>query len=156
MWPESVKRFLGRQVPIFTHLAAAKPGEFPFTCRGYGYRPSFESERLWLFILKTQWLRMKEYIEHSAELAALLTSGVDNESYQFKGRFAEIRGLSKEDIAALEEQRKWVFAQAPALAPLIHVSASDCVAVGLQVGAIYSQTPGPDAGSPAMERSDGE
>ncbi|WP_248928833.1 hypothetical protein [Paenibacillus hamazuiensis] len=152
-WPEEISRFMRRTVPVFIHLAAAKPGAAPFVCRGYGFRLEPKAGVLWTYILKSQWLRLTDYSEPPGELSALLTSGVDNESYQFKGRFADLRPLAREDVLALEEQRRRVELHIPNLVPLIHVLPSDCVSAGFRVKAVYSQTPGPGAGLPVMERS---
>lgn len=152
-WPEELIRFLQRLVPVFIHLAAVEKGAAPFICRGYGFRLEFESERLWIYILKSQWLRLTEYKEHQGELSALLTSGVDNESYQFKGRYTDIRPLAKEDACLLEEQCKWASMHTPGLLPMIQVTPSECLAVGFRIKAVFLQTPGPGAGSLVMERS---
>ncbi|WP_274365854.1 hypothetical protein [Paenibacillus thermotolerans] len=152
-WPERLTLFFERPVPIFSHLAAAPKGQVPFVCRGYGFHPELESGLLWIYILKSQWLRLKERQGERMELAALLTSGADNESYQFKGPFKEIRLLNKEDAIALEERQKWVKTHTPNLAPLIQTASSECIAVGIEISAVFVQTPGPDAGSQMTGRS---
>lgn len=151
-WPERLNRFFHRPVPIFSHLAAAPKGTTPFICRGYGFRSELECDRLWIFILKSQWLRLKQHKGDGGQLAALLTSGVDNESYQFKGPFLEIRLLGKEDSAALSEQQKRVTVHTPKLVPIIHTAPQECIAVGLRIQAVFSQTPGPDSGAPITAR----
>ncbi|RAP73369.1 hypothetical protein [Paenibacillus montanisoli] len=151
-WPVEIIRFSQRSVPIFIHLAAAGKGMAPFICRGYGYRLDTESDWIWLYILKSQWLRLHDYMKHGREMSALLTSGIDNESYQFKGRFIDSRPLTKKDVFILEEQYSWVTGHIPGLAPVIHVSPSECMAVGLQIRSVFLQTPGPGTGSLVMER----
>ncbi|WP_276352252.1 hypothetical protein [Cohnella caldifontis] len=152
--PQELIDFTQRHVPIFIHLAAAMPNEVPFLCRGYGFELDAGTERLWVYILKNQGLRLKEYGRPLGILSALLTSGVDNESYQLKGRFADVRSLSKEDASLLAERHRWVALHTPALAPIVRVNASDCLAVGLRVQTVYVQTPGPNAGFPLWEGGD--
>ncbi|MFC0216572.1 hypothetical protein ACFFK0_29685 [Paenibacillus chartarius] len=146
-WPEEVIGFLRRPVPIFLHVAAARIGKVPFTCRGYGFAAEPESGRLGVYVLKSQWLRLNAYMEGGRETAVLLTSGVDNESYQFKGTLQASRALNREDARTIEEQRKRVYQYAPHLLPVLHVSPSGCLAIELRIRAIYSQTPEPEAGS---------
>lgn len=152
--PDEVTRFLERSVPIFTHLAAVQQGGTPLLCRGYGFRLDFESENLWIYILKNQWLRLKESMGRQKELSALLTSGVDNESYQFKGRFMDFRPLTKEDVLAMEGQRRWISLHTPGLVPLVHVAPSECLAVGFRIRSVFSQTPGTGAGFLVAEWKD--
>ncbi|WP_317968981.1 hypothetical protein [Paenibacillus sp. CCS19] len=99
-------------------------------------------------------MRLKEYMEHQQQLAALLTSGVDNESYQFKGRINGFRSLTKEDHFMVAEQSRRASRHLPSLAPLLQVSPAECLAVGIQIQAVFVQTPGPDAGSLVMESGD--
>jgi hypothetical protein len=154
--PLQINEFLQRDVPIFAHLASAQQGEVPLICRGYGFRFVGEDSLMWIYILKSQWVRLSVYMKHpkaeASHLAALLTSGIDNESYQFKGLFMESRRLTIEDIRAVEEQRAKVARHMPGLAPMIQAAPEACMAVGFQVHAVYSQTPGPGAGSVVMER----
>ena len=70
-------------------------------------------------------------------LAALLTSGTDNESYQFKGRFEQLRPLDADDAAVIEAQRGRTAAHTPNLVPAIRIPPSECVAVVLRVAAAY-------------------
>ncbi|WP_127529889.1 hypothetical protein [Paenibacillus kobensis] len=155
-WPDEINLFLQRPVPIFIHLAAAQKGTTPYISRGYGVQPEPERELLWIYILKTQWLRLKECIENQQHLAVLLTSGVDNESYQFKGQFIGFRSLTKQDNTKLYEQSRKVSQQLPGVASLVQVSPSECLAVGIQIRAVYVQTPGPRAGSIVMETERGK
>lgn len=152
-FPDELLRFFQRMSPIYIHLAAAAQGMTPFTCRGYGFRDDADNGIVWVYILRRQWPRLNEYLRRSRRLAALMTSGIDNESYQLKGTFAEYRTLSQEDGELLDRLKSLTFQTFPSLAPLLAVSSSDCIAVGLEVDAVYVQTPGPLAGSPLMERS---
>ncbi len=155
MWTEEVVRFQQREVPVFIHVAAVKEDQTPFTCRGYGYRSDREEGVIRTYVLKSQWLRLNEYAELLRELAVLLTSGVDNESYQFKGRFRNAGPLDAEDAVALAEQLRRVSKYAPGLLPLIRVMPSDCYALEIGIHSVYTQTPGPDAGRPVMEGGKG-
>ncbi|MGE5704276.1 MAG: hypothetical protein ACM32O_17255 [Clostridia bacterium] len=152
-WPFAFIHFLERPVPIFIHLAAAKHGMPPLTCRGYGIRADLTNGRLAFFILQSQWLRLRDYMGENSAVAVLLTAGTDNESYQVKGIFEQLSPISAEDQLKMEQQRKWTLAYFPSLVPLIAVSAANCVAITLRVTSIYLQTPGPDAGSLLVERS---
>ncbi|OXM82656.1 hypothetical protein [Paenibacillus rigui] len=151
-YPDELLHFLQRSVPIFIHLAAARPGQIPFSCRGYGFRMESERDVCWIYILRSQWLRMNGAMGARGELAALLTSGIDNESYQLKGELTEYRTMTKEDREALEHQRRMTSIHTPNLVPLLNVSHADCLAVGFRLRAVYVQTPGPGAGSLMAER----
>lgn len=86
-------------------------------------------------------------------LAALLTSGTDNESYQIKGTFGGCRSMQLEDISVLEQEREWIRDTFPDLLALVAVNPAECIAVAIQNFAVYNQTPGPLAGSLISERS---
>lgn len=160
-WPIEINRFMQRDTPVFTHMAAARKGAAPFSCRGYGYWLEKDRGIMWIYILKSQWLRLKAYMqeetgngiadqpepERERVLAALFTSGIDNESYQVKGPYAEYRLLTALDTEVIGEQRSRVSRHTPGLLRLMGVSPADCLAVGIMVRAVYVQTPGPDAGS---------
>lgn len=150
--PEELIRFLERPVPLFVHVAAARPGQAPFVCRGYAVRADFENHRIWIAILKSQWPRLSEYLQEQPWLAALLTAGTDNESYQIKGAFSQHRTMTKDDHALMERQRNLVADVFPHLLPVVAVASSDCLMVSMQVTDVYLQTPGPHAGSLLTER----
>ncbi|MFC5468925.1 hypothetical protein ACFPPD_09335 [Cohnella suwonensis] len=160
-WPRELLAFKERSVPVYIHLAAANPGQPPFCCRGYGYHLELApgAGRMWISVLKSQWVRLNAYLaanpadrSRSSELTALLTAGTDNRSYQFKGPFIEFRMPAKEDAASIEEQRRLTARYSPHLAPLVNVAVSDCLAIGFRIGAVYEQTPGPNAGELVSER----
>lgn len=152
-WPKEFLRFLERPVPIFMHVAAAKPGMEPLICRGYGVRLNPDNGEVAVSILLNQWLRLKEYSSDTLWLAVLLTSGTDNESYQLKGTYTEYRALSAEDRIAMEQQRHLASERFPYLLSVVAVATSDCLCVTLQVNRIYVQTPGQGAGALLAERS---
>ncbi|QMV42233.1 hypothetical protein [Cohnella cholangitidis] len=151
-WPADLARLLDRQVPIFIHVAAAHDEMPPMSCRGYFARTDERSGQVWIGILKSQWARLQPYIQRKSKLAALLTCGLDNESYQVKGTFVERRSCSDEDNATLEDQIKITFRHYPNLVPLVSVHPSDCLCIGIEVQSIYQQTPGKDAGALIYER----
>lgn len=145
-WPAELIRFIERPVPMYAHLAAGKPGVTPFVCRGYGAQSDQENGEMWIYILQSQWRRLNECMQDKYWLAALLTAGTDNESYQLKGRFAGYRSIARQDRSVLERQRKLTADHFPHLLRLVDVDPSLCLAVGLEVNEIYLQTPGPHAG----------
>lgn len=150
-WPVEWIRFTEREAPVFLHLACAKPGETPYSCRGYGCRLDPERTQLTVYILKSQWPRLQEALGPGRQLAVLMTSGTDNESYQVKGIYRSAGILSGEDEAALVRLHGWIERHTPSLAPLIRVRPADCLAVALDIRALYVQTPGPRAGSALWE-----
>ncbi|MFD0681680.1 MULTISPECIES: hypothetical protein [unclassified Paenibacillus] len=152
-WPAEFIRFMERPVPIFIHVAAARRGVAPFSCRGYAARADLEKDQVWICILQSQWLRLNEYIQELSWLAVLLTAGPDNESYQIKGTFDRVQPVLKEDCELMERQRKWTSEYFPHLLPLVAVANSNCLAISLRVRSIYLQTPGPHAGALLTERS---
>lgn len=143
-WPDELTQFLERPVPIYMHVAAATTGMPPFACRGYGFRAEPERDRLWIYIVKNQWPRLHGHLQQW--LAALLTSGVDNESYQLKGTWTDCRNAGSDDQPFLDKQRAYTYRYFPHLVPMLSVSPADCLAVSMQVRAVYVQTPGPRAG----------
>ncbi|RKN82005.1 hypothetical protein [Paenibacillus ginsengarvi] len=150
-WPDSVHAFLARKhVPLYIHLAAAT-GAYPFGCRGYSVRTEPDVS-VWITVLASQWLRLREHVKAGSSVAALITSGADNESYQLKGRFIDCRSVGREEAVLLEEQRNYAALHYPNLLPLIQVGVSDCVSIGLQADRVYAQTPGPAAGRLLQEK----
>jgi len=143
---EALARFLEREAPIFAHAAAGTAGEAPFACRGYGAVLDAERGVLSVAILRSQILRFRERLAPHGAVAALFTSGTDNESYQAKGRFRRFRLPSTDDAEGIERQAERTAAALPSLVPLVRVQASDCIALEMTVEAVYRQTPGPDAG----------
>lgn len=151
-WPKELTRFLERPSPLFTHVAAVKHGASPFCCRGYGVQADAGNGLLWISILTKQWRRLSDYKADDPYLAVLLTSGLDNESYQVKGPFVRCRTFAEDDSASLERQRKLTIDYFPNLAQLLHIDSSDCLVIGMEVHSVYIQTPGPRAGSLLAER----
>ncbi|TMV48974.1 hypothetical protein FE783_14980 [Paenibacillus mesophilus] len=150
-WPEELIRFLERPSPLFAHVAAVKNGAHPFCCRVYGVQADANG-LLWISVLTKQWRRLSDYKADGSCLAVLLTSGLDNESYQAKGPFVRCRAFAEDDSALLERQRKLTVDCFPNLAQLLHIDSSDCLVIGMEVHSVYIQTPGPRAGSLLAER----
>jgi len=150
-WPDAFARFLERPVPKFLHLAAARPGRSPIGCRGYGALR--DGDDLLVYISQSDWHRFRETLRDGQPLAALLTSGIDNESYQAKGACGGGRDMRREDVSALERERDFVRATFPDLLTVVAIDPANCVAVAIHSPALYVQTPGPAAGAPLTERS---
>ncbi|MBW5446056.1 hypothetical protein GE107_08275 [Cohnella sp. CFH 77786] len=153
-WPDAFGRFLEREVPKFIHLAACRPDRALFSCRAYACRPEAESGAFRVYIRNVQWQRIREDVRSGSRLAVLLTSGVDNESYQVKGTFAGVQAMDTEDCAFLKrEQNRIRIALPDMFVPPIAVAPMECVSVILVGNTYYIQTPGPSAGCPIPERS---
>jgi len=152
-WPTELLRFLERPSPLFMHVAAVQKGAAPFTCRCYGVLDRMPEGRVEAYILKSQWFRLQPYLESGRWLALLLTSGLDNESYQLKGVYASHRGLTDEDDAIIERQRRLVAEHFPQMAALAKPMEAGFAAVSIDVSAVYRQTPGPEAGTLLAGRS---
>ncbi|TVX95795.1 hypothetical protein [Cohnella terricola] len=151
-WPVAFDRFLERPVPIYIHIAAAGEGRPPFGCRGYTARFDAEGGLVRIGILKSQWIRLQACMRQHTALAALLTCGIDNESYQVKGELERQEDLNARDRSFLEAQIRLTSRHFPDYAPLISVNPADCVSIGIRAQAVYQQTPGPDAGVLLYER----
>jgi len=152
-WPDELIRFVEQQAPLYIHLAAALPGAAPFVCRGYGLSAELrESDRIRVHVLKSQWARVAGLLREDQPLAVLATSGLDNESYQLKGKYAGCRASSEELAPMLDRQRRIASLHFPHLVSLTNVKPSDCLAVGIDIAVAYEQTPGPGAGSLLAER----
>ncbi|WP_135556781.1 hypothetical protein [Paenibacillus cymbidii] len=149
---EAWERLLEPPVPLFIHLAASGADGRPFGCRGYAVVTERERGRIWVSVMRRQWRRLHDTARPDAWLAVLLTSGVDNESYQIKGAYCGYRPLAKEDASALERQLEWTERTFPRLSLLHAVSPNDCFAVGVEISAVFGQTPGPQAGVRLPER----
>lgn len=153
-WRKRLTPFWESRAPMFIHLAAARSGHIPFCCRGYGFLTDTEPDRIWIFILRSQWRKIDEYLAYNQELAVLMTSGEDNESYQIKGRFLERRTMNMEEVSALEHMRAMASLYASGLESLYMVSPSDCLSIGIGIRSTYVQTPGPEAGARLAEGED--
>jgi|GEM_PF-2949057 len=143
--------FFTRPVPVFTHVAAGRPGNVPFSCRGYGFRLDDDHDRLFVSVMKSQISRFHEQIDPAGRMAALFTSGVDNESYQVKGQFMQFRPVDALDVQAIERQIGLTAQYLPQLLPIVQVSPMGCCVLEMTVDSIYEQTPGPHAGRPLPE-----
>lgn len=144
--PSQLIDFLNRTEPVFIHLAVSRNNDAPFSCRGYGYRLIPEEDFMCIYILKSQYSRIKKHSELQNQIAVLLTSGDNNESYQLKGPYREHRALTEEDKHILKQQIKFASQYFPNITPVINVNESDCLAIIFSISSIYSQTPGPNAG----------
>lgn len=152
-WPMEFASFLERPVPKFIHLAAWREGQAPFGCRCYGFGPEPGEDVSWIYILRHEWLRLRPSLREGDWLAMLLTSGIDNESYQVKGPFIRVRPVNKEDLACMDRERSLIRTIFPDLLALVNENPADCIALGVRGEAVYIQTPGPLAGSLLQERS---
>ncbi|HZG84795.1 hypothetical protein [Paenibacillus sp.] len=150
--PPALLRFFERDVPIYTHFAAGVPGAVPFACRGYGFRLKDPAQGpLCIAIMKSQMIRLQEHIETNPMVAALMTSGKDNESYQIKGRFLGFRAPEPEDRRGIERQIESTAQWVPSLVEIIQAQPRDCVVIEMSVDAVYVQSPGSGAGRPLAE-----
>lgn len=150
-WPVPFLRFLDRPVPKFCHLAAAMPDRLPFGCRVYAIRLIEKLEALDVYILRSQWQRIESDIRSESPMAALLTSGVDNESYQVKGVYTLSRPLDGEDTFILKKEQETIRLAFPEMTAPFQVTPSQCTAIRLTQLAFYVQTPGASAGLPLTE-----
>lgn len=144
-WPEPFAVFLERTVPKFIHLAAYNHGAAPFGCRGYAFRA--EAHAASVYVVRSQWARLENYMDkRPSRIAVLVTSGVDNESYQVKGRFAGCRPLEQEDTFVLDKAQAVIRETFPHMSAPFMIQPWDCMAIGIEPSAVYIQTPGPMAG----------
>ncbi|MBD0380051.1 hypothetical protein [Paenibacillus sedimenti] len=81
-WPTKLIQFMERPVPKFSHIAAMTHGMPPVNCRGYGFHIDIENGLAVVYLLRSQWLKLNEYLRKQKWLAVLVTAGTDNESYQ--------------------------------------------------------------------------
>lgn len=148
--PTAFSRFLERPVPKFFHIAASGEGQAPLSCRGYACSP--EQDVLWISASRAESLRLQAAVQPDGWLALLATSGLDNESYQVKGRFAGARILTSDDMYVWERERELIGGVFPDLLALWPVSPQQCMAIALKAELFYIQTPGSSAGSLLTER----
>jgi hypothetical protein len=133
----------------------------PFGHRVCGWRVGADQRTMTILFPDEFLQRLVELLQQNGELAVTLEEFPSHETYQFKGRYLDHRGIQDDDVEIVDRiRRRFVrslrpmYPDAPEDVLKAFVSPAS-MAVEFEVLEIYLQTPGPGAGTrliPAMER----
>jgi hypothetical protein len=133
----------------------------PFGHRVCGWRVGADQRTMTILFPDEFLQRLVESLQQNGELAVTLEEFPSHETYQFKGRYLDHRGIQDDDVEIVDRiRRRFVrslrpmYPDAPEDVLKAFVSPAS-MAVEFEVLEIYLQTPGPGAGTrliPAMER----
>jgi hypothetical protein len=150
MLDRSLTEFLERGLAI--HIGTRNSRLLPNGCRVTAVRVENQGQHLVAYLPKAATPEVLEDLRSNGQAAVSLTRPIDDRAVQVKGVF-----ISERDADAAEEA--FVLGQWRALLAELDVmglaamsstatwSMWPCVAVTLRVTAVYSQTPGPEAGA---------
>ena len=133
----------------------------PFGHRVCGWRVGADQRTMTILFPDEFHRRLLELLQENGELAVAVEEFPSHETYQFKGRYLQDRGIQDGDMEIVDRvRRRFVKALKPMYpnAPENVLSAfvsPPSLAVEFEVLEIYLQTPGPGAGTrliPPMER----
>ena len=148
MIPPDVASFLasGPSILVGTCSAAGVP-----SC-GYGLGVRADGGRLWVFLPVAFSAGLVADHRATGEIATTFSRPRDHQTVQLKGRVLAIRDGDEADRAAVERHRlRWIDELERIRTPRHHLGRVvhwPCHAVEMEVRELYSQTPGPGAGSP--------
>jgi hypothetical protein len=133
----------------------------PFGHRVCGWRVGADQRTMTILFPDEFLQRLVESLQQNGELAVTVEEFPSHETYQFKGRYLDHRGIQDDDVEIVDRMRRRfvrslrpMYPDAPEDVLNAFVSPAS-MAVEFEVLEIYLQTPGPGAGTrliPAMER----
>lgn len=140
--------FLASPVMIITGTCGS--GNRPDIARGVGVGIDGDAGRLRLVISSWQWPRTVENLRTSGRVAVTFARPSDYVSYQLKGR-ATLCPADADDLARSDRYMADILEVLAGLGldrrlAMPWLSNRDAVVVGIDVEAVYVQTPGPKAG----------
>ena len=139
---------------ISMHAASRDAQCVPNLSRPVGLRISADRTRVTVLLLASHSGAMLEDFRANGQIALAITLASTHRSVQLKGSDATLEPLQEGDHAIVARYRE-AFVQDlgsigyPAALPekLLASGRADVVAVGFTVGAVFTQTPGPAAGT---------
>jgi hypothetical protein len=150
MLDRSLTEFL--EMGLAVHIGTRNSRLEPNGCRVTALRVEDQGRHLIAFLPKAATPAVLEDLQTNGQAAISVARPTDDRAVQVKGQFVSVRDAEASEEAFVLAQWKGFVSQLDmigfnATAATVGWSMWPCVAVKLKVTAVYSQTPGPDAGA---------
>jgi hypothetical protein len=150
MLDKALTEFL--ELGLAIHIGTRNGQMRPNGCRVTAVRVEAQGRHLVAYLPKAAGPQVLEDLRTNGQAAVSLTRPTDDRAVQVKGEFVSMRDAEASEQAFVLDQWQGLLKQLDVigLAPLTSTSTWQmwpCVAVTIRVTAIFSQTPGPEAGS---------
>lgn len=150
MLDKSLTEFL--EMGLAVHIGTRNSRLEPNGCRVTALRVEDQGRHLIAFLPKAATPAVLEDLQTNGQAAISVARPTDDRAVQVKGQFVSVRDADPSEEAFVLAQWKGLVSQLDmigfnAAAATVGWSVWPCVAVKLKVTAVYSQTPGPDAGA---------
>lgn len=150
MLDRNLTEFLEQGLAI--HMGTRNSRMEPNGCRVTAVRVEEQGQHLVAFIPKAATAEVFEDLKDNGQAAVSMARPADDRAVQIKGQFVSIRDAEPSEEAFVMTQWRGFLAQLD-LIGLAGTTATStwsvwpCVAVTIRVTQVFSQTPGPEAGS---------
>jgi hypothetical protein len=150
MLDKSLTEFLEHRVAI--HIGTRDRAMRPNGCRVTAVRVEDQGRHLVAYLPKAATPAVLDDLRSNGEAALSFARPTDDRAVQVKGQFISMRDAEPSEEAFVLDQWRSLIGELDAigLAPLTSTNTWlmwPCVAVTIRVTAIFSQTPGPEAGA---------
>ena len=150
MLDRSLTEFLERGLAI--HIGTRNARMRPNGCRVTAVRVEEQGQHLVVFVPKTATPAVLQDLRDNGQAAVSLTRPIDDRAVQVKGVFVSERDADPSEEAFVLGQWQALLTELDVMGLAALSSTSSwsmwpCVAITLRVTAVFSQTPGPEAGA---------
>jgi|SRR6478609_697137 len=150
MLDKSLTEFLEQGLAI--HMGTRNAQMEPNGCRVTAVRVEEQGQHLVAFIPKAATADVLDDLKSNGQAAVSMARPADDRAVQVKGQFLSLRDADESEEAFVMDQWRGFLGQLDAIglagtAATTTWSVWPCVAVTIRVTQIFSQTPGPEAGS---------
>jgi hypothetical protein len=150
MLDRSLTEFLERGLAI--HIGTRNARMRPNGCRVTAVRVEEQGQNLVVYVPKAATPAVLEDLRDNGQAAVSLTRPIDDRAVQVKGVFVSERDADPSEEAFVLGQWQALLSELDAMGLAAMNSTSSwsmwpCVAITLRVNAVFSQTPGPEAGA---------
>lgn len=150
MLDKSLTEFL--ELGLAVHIGTRNSRLEPNGCRVTALRVEDQGRHLIAFLPKAATPAVLEDLQTNGQAAISVARPTDDRAVQVKGQFVSVRDAEPTEEAFVLAQWKGFVSQLDMIGfnagpATVGWSVWPCVAVKIKVTAVYSQTPGPDAGA---------
>ena len=150
MLDKALTEFLERGLAI--HIGTRDENMRPNGCRVTAVRVEDQGRHLVCYIPKAAGLAVLSDLRSNGQAAVSLTRPIDDRAVQVKGELVSERDADPSDEAFVLGQWRALLTELDLMGLAAVTSTSTwsmwpCVAITIRVTAVYSQTPGPEAGA---------
>jgi hypothetical protein len=147
---KALVEFLGDGVAL--HLGTRNEALEPNGARAVAVSVDDDGEHIVVFVPKAAARRLVNDLESNGQAALVVVRPVDDRACQIKGRFVSARPATRAERPAIEAQRNRFLANLERIGITRALEANwawwPALAIRLRPTALFTQTPGPDAGAP--------